>query len=437
MTSGVDEVQALLAIEAIKGLKARYFRLMDTKEWGAYRDLFTDDMVFFFESDTPQTRSGDEFVAFVRARLADATTAHHGHMPEIELTSATTATGVWAMYDWVDDPAQDRAFQGYGHYHERYRRDEDGRWRIAELRLSRLRVDERPPTEGRADTTPAPRPTPSAVTVTATSSVDGGREPVRYARHGRVAVLTIDRPDRKNAWDFDIERHLFDLADEADADPEVHVVVLTGSGTSFCPGMDIAKLSALGSGPGVPQRDRPPTHLRTLRKPTIAAINGGVAGIGLVQALCCDIRIAAAEARISCAFPRRGAPAEYGAAWLLQRQIGAADATELLLSGRTIDAAEAERLRLVTGVRPRVELMDHVLEYAEEIAERCAPLALEAAKIQLEHAATSTLDEAVALSRTLAHEPGRRPDLAEGARAYLERRLPHFSPLPPRDRTSG
>ena len=103
------------AIEAIKQLKARYFRLMDTKQWDAYRQVFTDDMAFYFESQAaPTATSGDEFVAFVRSRLATALTVHHGHMPEIELTSPDSARGVWAMFDWVDDPDQHRAFQGFG-----------------------------------------------------------------------------------------------------------------------------------------------------------------------------------------------------------------------------------------------------------------------------------------------------------------------------------
>jgi hypothetical protein len=147
------------AIEAIKQLKARYFRLMDTKQWAAYRQLFTDDMVFYFESeDAPAATSGDEFVAHVRSRLATAISVHQGHTPEIELTSADSARGIWAMSDWVDDPDQHRAFQGSGHYHEEYRRGGDGEWRISRLRLSRLRVDQVAPSSGAVSrSTPAPR----------------------------------------------------------------------------------------------------------------------------------------------------------------------------------------------------------------------------------------------------------------------------------------
>ena len=159
--------------------------------------------------------------------------------------------------------------------------------------------------------------------------------------------------------------------------------------------------------------------------------------VGLVQALCCDIRFAADEARISCAFTRRGTPAEYGVSWLLPRLIGLADATDLLLSGRTIGAAEAERLRLVTRTAPRADLLGIAVEYAQDIADHCAPLAVQAVKAQLDADATGDLASSVADARRIAHEPARRPDVAEGARAFLEKRPPVFAPLPHRDAGPG
>jgi hypothetical protein len=148
----------LAHIESIKQLKARYFRFVDGKQWDALRDVFTDDLKFYFESPVPTLASADSFVAFISERLATAVSVHQGHMPEISIVDDSNATGVWAMYDWVDDPDHSRAFQGYGHYHERYRRGPDGNWRISELRLERIRVDLVEP--GNADiarTTPAPR----------------------------------------------------------------------------------------------------------------------------------------------------------------------------------------------------------------------------------------------------------------------------------------
>ncbi len=131
----------------IQKLKARYFRLMDTKQWDEFRDLFTDDMKIYIErSSTPRSEvatfeSPDALVAYLRAADPDKVTVHHGHMPEIEFTGGDTATGIWAMFDWVDDPGRGGAWQGFGHYHERYVRCPDGRWRISEARLTRLRVD--------------------------------------------------------------------------------------------------------------------------------------------------------------------------------------------------------------------------------------------------------------------------------------------------------
>jgi hypothetical protein len=130
---------------ALHQLKARYFRLLDTKQWDEMRTLFTPDMLFFhdrtmFPSSTePASRSADEFIANVSALLASSVTVHHGHSPEIELTGDWTATGIWAMFDHVEGTNDGRTFEGYGHYHERYEKGEDGRWRIKELRLTRLR----------------------------------------------------------------------------------------------------------------------------------------------------------------------------------------------------------------------------------------------------------------------------------------------------------
>jgi uncharacterized protein (TIGR02246 family) len=130
---------ALEDVEAIKQLKARYFRLMDTKQWDAWADVFTEDATVTASPDPDETfRGRAEIVRKVSAALRDGTTVHHGHMPEIALTGPDTATGIWAMYDYVDLPQL--VLHGWGHYHEEYARQE-GRWRIRRLRLTRLRLD--------------------------------------------------------------------------------------------------------------------------------------------------------------------------------------------------------------------------------------------------------------------------------------------------------
>jgi uncharacterized protein (TIGR02246 family) len=127
-------------IEAIKQLKARYFRTMDTKDWAAMREVVTDDVVFdTTESGGGVVTGGDELMGFLRSMIGEATTVHHGHTPEIEVTSATTAAGIWAMEDVVRFP-DGTSVHGYGHYHETYEKAA-GRWRIKTLTLTRLRMD--------------------------------------------------------------------------------------------------------------------------------------------------------------------------------------------------------------------------------------------------------------------------------------------------------
>jgi hypothetical protein len=148
----MDVIDEERELRHLMTLKARYFRLMDTKQWEEWRDLFTDDMQFWRDSTPvptstePVTTTAEAFVSRVSTWLATAVTVHHGHMAELELTGADTARGIWALFDWVDNPGHGRAFQGYGHYHERYDRDAAGVWRIKHLRLTRLRIVELPTT---------------------------------------------------------------------------------------------------------------------------------------------------------------------------------------------------------------------------------------------------------------------------------------------------
>ena len=135
-------------IEAIRQLKARYFRLMDTKDWAGMRTVFAPDLHLDMEAEGGGVHDDVEsFFTMLEAALAGVVTVHHGHMPEIQLTSATTATGIWAMEDmlWFSDAANSPVpggghMHGYGHYHETYTKL-DGEWKIQSLRLTRLRVD--------------------------------------------------------------------------------------------------------------------------------------------------------------------------------------------------------------------------------------------------------------------------------------------------------
>ena len=134
----------------IQKLKARYFRCMDLRLWDEFRDVFTDDLELYVENTkTPQTkqptvRGADNLVNYLASSDPRKVTVHQGHMPEIEFLDADHATGIWAMFDWVDDPGRGFAGQGFGHYHERYVRCPDGKWRISQVRLTRLRLDSVP-----------------------------------------------------------------------------------------------------------------------------------------------------------------------------------------------------------------------------------------------------------------------------------------------------
>jgi uncharacterized protein (TIGR02246 family) len=130
-------------IEAIKQLKARYFRTMDTKDWSGMRQVFADDVTIdTAESGGNVITGADAFLAFLEPTLAAAITVHQGHMPEIEVTSATTATGIWALEDLISWP-DGGEMRGYGHYHEVYEKT-DGAWKIKSLKLTRLRVVQTP-----------------------------------------------------------------------------------------------------------------------------------------------------------------------------------------------------------------------------------------------------------------------------------------------------
>ena len=142
----MNDVEKLLAIEEIKQLKARYFRFVDTKDWQGFEELFTEDAVLDIRDDIPDcvVTGAAEIVNTVSSNLVDVTSVHHGHCPEIEISSDNSATGIWAMEDklrWSEDStAQLKNLHGYGHYLETYARVNDN-WRIKTLKLKRLRVD--------------------------------------------------------------------------------------------------------------------------------------------------------------------------------------------------------------------------------------------------------------------------------------------------------
>ena len=255
-------------------------------------------------------------------------------------------------------------------------------------------------------------------------------EVVRYEVDGAVALVTLHRPERLNAWTLDMEEQYFDLLVRASESPDVRAIVVTGAGKGFCAGLDADALAGVARGTPLSARPRrPQTFPLEIPKPIVAAINGACAGIGFIQAVVADVRFAAAGAKLTTAFSRRGLLTEHGLSWLLPRMIGHARATELLLSGRVILAEEAHELGIVHRVVAPDELLDTALAYARDLAEHCSPLAMGLTKYQLTAHWEVGLDAARHETQTLVDELHRFPDFDEGVRSFVEKRPPRFAPL--------
>jgi enoyl-CoA hydratase/carnithine racemase len=250
-----------------------------------------------------------------------------------------------------------------------------------------------------------------------------------------VAVLTLNRPDRLNAWTPELQTRYFDLLDECAARSDVRAIVVTGAGRGFCSGADMQVLGDLasggsdGNGSAARHDERPVRYPLSIAKPVIAAINGPCAGIGLVFALMCDIRFAAAEAKFTTAFARRGLVAEHGIAWMLPRLVGPAHALDLLLSGRVLLGEEAAQIGLVNRAVPVASLLEETLAYARELARECSPASMAAMKRQVYSNLERALEDSVEEANTLMGESFTKPDFAEGVQSFLERRPPQFAAL--------
>ncbi len=262
---------------------------------------------------------------------------------------------------------------------------------------------------------------------------------VRWEEADGVATLTLNRPDRMNAWTAAMEARYFDLLQRAAETPSVRAVVVTGAGRGFCPGADMDLLSAVADRPDEAVRPggladvgpgrRPTTFATTVPKIIVAAVNGACAGVGLAQALCCDVRFAAAGARWTTAFARRGLVAEYGTSWLLPRLVGTSRALDLLASGRVFTSEEALALGLVSRVLPAAEVVPAAVAYARALAESCSPASMAAMKRQVYAAWDETLDQALARANDLMVQSLFGADLVEGVRSFRDGRPAAFQPL--------
>ncbi len=258
-----------------------------------------------------------------------------------------------------------------------------------------------------------------------------------------IATVTLHRPDRHNAWTGRMHTEYRWCMAQADADPVVRVVVVTGAGSTFCVGADTQALAGHAErgayDSGVPDDVVNPGYGRhsafdadfawhfALRVPVIAAINGACAGVGLVLACYCDLRFVRSDAKLTTAAPKLGLPAEYGLSWLLPRLIGATRAADLLLSGRVVLGTEAAAMGLANAALPADELVAHVHSYAHMLATSVSPASLEATKRQMygdlvRHGLGDSVRESAALLSSMMAGA----DYREGVAALQERRPPRF-----------
>jgi len=271
-----------------------------------------------------------------------------------------------------------------------------------------------------------------------------------YNVANRVATITLNRPDKLNAWTALMESEVRSHMENAEQDDEVRVIVLTGAGRGFCAGADMSLLSAVAER-GVDYRDlddrgreqvlrdganrregaapfqKKYSYFPAIGKPVIAAINGPVVGLGLVITLYCDLRLASESARFSTTFARRGLIAEYGMAWMLPRIIGIANALDLLFSARTIDAAEALRMGLVNRVFPQETFFEKAQESAQELASTVSPRSLRIIKRQVYEAMSQPLAEAFDISVREMIACFRTEDFKEGVAHFVEKRPAAFT----------
>ena len=261
---------------------------------------------------------------------------------------------------------------------------------------------------------------------------------VEYERIDNIVTLTLNRPDKLNAYTAVMGRELADAFRRADADDAIRVVIVTGAGRGFCAGADIsAGANSFDATAGTSVSFGAPNARRSgnsfvdaifnCRKPSIAAFNGAAVGVGLTLTLPMDIRIAAESARFGFVFARRGLVPEAASAWFLPRLVGLSQALRWCLSGRLFKAEEALAGGLVSEIVPAATLLDRATEIAREIAEETAPVSIALTRQLLwRYAGAPDYSEVLKIDGPLAMELGAGGDVKEGVAAFLEKRKPRL-----------
>ncbi len=259
-----------------------------------------------------------------------------------------------------------------------------------------------------------------------------------YAHRDRVALITLNRPERRNSWTGRMHTELFWLLEQADNDGDVGAIVITGAGRSFCVGADFAALESHvergGYDPGTqPDLARPGYGVHKnfdadfasffgIGKPIIAAVNGAAAGVGLVLACYCDLRVAVPGAKLTAAHGRYNLPAEFGISWLLPRIVGIARANDMLLSSRIVRTDEALDWGLINRVHEGSELVDKAVAWGNQLTRDISPGSLKHTKTQIYSDLHRDAASAVREAATLLARMAREPDFAEGLAAFLAKR---------------
>jgi len=267
-------------------------------------------------------------------------------------------------------------------------------------------------------------------------------EQITYEVSSLVATITLNRPDKLNAWTQKMEQEVTAAIRAAAADASVRAIILTGAGKGFCAGADMSLLSAISQEPaprsefltdvnvdGDVRADFRKKHawLLSIPKPIIAAINGPSVGLGFIIPLYCDFRFASEKARFSAIFSKRGLVAEYGLAWMLPRIVGLGNAIEMMYTSKIIDAPEALRIGLVSRVMPEENFLASVQEFARELASSVSPRSLRIMKRQIYTGLLQNLGEAFDLAIEEMKASFGTEDFREGVAHFLEKRAAAFT----------
>jgi enoyl-CoA hydratase/carnithine racemase len=266
----------------------------------------------------------------------------------------------------------------------------------------------------------------------AEQSLDTGTEEVLCRVESRVAVVTLNRPEARNALTLEMKQALVRLLPALGADPEVGCVLLTGAGGAFCAGGDTKRMARDGNPPSPEERKRflrfehaIPASLHRMEKPTLAALPGPAAGAGFSLALACDLRIAAESAFATTAYAKLGLSGDYGGAWFLTQLVGPAKAREIFFLGDRLDARECERLGIVNRVVPDADLEKEAFALAARLAAG-PPIALRYMKDGLNRALTESLESCLDLEADRMVQSAGTEDYLEAVQAFQEKRAPRF-----------